>query len=238
MSLRRERLPSAALRRSSASWRRLCRPAMPAASSRMRRRCSGLALTSSPIWPWRTRAGERAPVAASSNRMRTSRARTSRPLMRKAEPASRSMRRVTSTMSLSLNSDGALRAELSMKIVTSAVLRGGRWVVPLKITSSMAAARMLLCEVSPITQRSASSRLDLPQPLGPTTPVSPFSITSSVGSTKDLKPSSRSRLMCMRCASPRTRGLSSRDLFPGSSEPRTPNRRSMRVAGYRGQAPV
>ena len=33
---------------------------------------------------------------------------------------------------------------------------------------------MLLCEVSPITQRSASSRFDLPQPLGPTTPVSPL----------------------------------------------------------------
>ena len=126
MSLRRARLPSAALRRSSASWRRLCRPAMPAASSRMRRRCSGLALTSSPIWPWRTSAGERAPVAASSNRMRTSRARTSRPLMRKAEPASRSMRRVTSSVSLALNSAGAWRAELSMKIVTSAVLRAGR----------------------------------------------------------------------------------------------------------------
>ena len=84
-----------------------------------------------------------------------------------------------------------------MKIVTSAVLRAGRDWVPEKITSSMAAARMLLCEVSPITQRSASSRLDLPQPLGPTTPVSPFSITSSVGSTKDLKPKSRSRLICM-----------------------------------------
>ena len=66
--------------------------------------------------------------------------------------------------------------------------------MPEKITSSMAAARMLLCEVSPITQRSASSKFDLPQPLGPTTPVSPGSITSSVGSTKDLKPSSRRRV--------------------------------------------
>ena len=74
----RARLASAALRRSSASWRRECRPATPAASSRMRRRCSGLALTISPIWPWRTSAGERAPVAASSNRILTSRARTSR----------------------------------------------------------------------------------------------------------------------------------------------------------------
>ena len=111
------------------------------------------------------------------------------------------MRRVTSSVSLPLNSVGAWRAELSMKIVTSAVLRGGLIAVPEKITSSMAAARMLLCEVSPITQRSASSRFDLPQPLGPTTPVSPCSTTSSVGSTKDLKPRSRSRLMCMGRAS-------------------------------------
>ena len=33
--------------------------------------------------------------------------------------------------------------------------------------------RMDLGEFSPITQRIASKRLDLPQPLGPTTPVSP-----------------------------------------------------------------
>ena len=107
------------------------------------------------------------------------------------------MRRVTSSVSLALNSEGAWRAELSMKIVTSASVAGGLVAVPEKITSSMAAARMLLWEVSPITQRSASSRFDLPQPLGPTTPVRPLSTTSSVGSTKDLKPSSRSRLMCM-----------------------------------------
>ena len=77
---------------------------------------------------------------------------------------------------------------VSMKIVTSAALRAGRAVVPEKITSSMAAARMDLCEVSPMTQRSASSRFDLPQPFGPTTPVNPRSMMSSVGSTKDLKP--------------------------------------------------
>ena len=78
-------------------------------------------------------------------------------------------------------------------MVTSAELRGGRLFVPEKITSSMAAARMLLCEVSPITHRNASSRFDFPQPLGPTTPVSPDAMTSSVGSTKDLKPSSLRR---------------------------------------------
>ena len=58
----------------------------------------------------------------------------------------------------------------------------------------MSAARIDLCEVSPITQRSASTRLDLPQPFGPTTPVRPCSMWKSVGSTKDLKPSRRSLL--------------------------------------------
>ena len=45
-----------------------------------------------------------------------------------------------------------------------------------------------------MTQRTASTRLDLPQPFGPTTPVRPGSITKSVGSTKDLKPIRRSRV--------------------------------------------
>src|SRR5471032_550559 len=62
----------------------------------------------------------------------------------------------------------------------------------------MSAARSDLCEVSPIAQRSASTRFDLPQPFGPTTPVSPGSITSSVGSTKDLNPARRSLAKCMR----------------------------------------
>ena len=68
------------LRRSSASWRRPCRPAMPAASSMMRRRSCGLELMISLIWPWRTSAWLRAPVAASANSSCTSRARTSLPL--------------------------------------------------------------------------------------------------------------------------------------------------------------
>src|SRR3546814_5959724 len=49
---------------------------------------------------------------------------------------------------------------------------------------------------SPMTQRIASSRFDLPQPLGPTAPVSPGSMRSSVGSTKLLKPVRRSRFLC------------------------------------------
>ena len=80
------------------------------------------------------------------------------------------------------------------RAITSAVLRAGRLPLPEKITSSMPEARMFLYELSPITQRSASTRLDLPQPFGPTTPVRPGSIRNSVGSTKDLKPRTRSRV--------------------------------------------
>ena len=46
----------------------------------------------------------------------------------------------------------------------------------------------------PIAHRSASTRFDLPQPFGPTTPVRPGSIMKSVGSTKDLKPWRRRRV--------------------------------------------
>src|SRR6201986_3864387 len=84
--------------------------------------------------------------------------------------------------------EGAERSELSIVIITSAWLRDGRLPEPAKITASMSAARNDLCDVSPIAQRKASTRLDLPQPFGPTTPVRPGSITKSVGSTKDLKP--------------------------------------------------
>src|SRR6187399_600850 len=104
------------------------------------------------------------------------------------------MRRDTSSVSCSLNCAGAERSVLSRNSITSALLRAGRLLVPLKMTSSMPAARSDLCEVSPMTQRSASTRLDLPQPFGPTTPVRPCSIWKSVGSTKDLKPSSRNLL--------------------------------------------
>ena len=87
--------------------------------------------------------------------------------------------------------------ELSMEIDTSALLRAGRVFEPEKITSSIEDARMDLYEDSPITQRSASTKFDLPQPFGPTTPVKPGSIRKSVGSTKDLKPSRRRRVSFM-----------------------------------------
>src|ERR1700761_4916954 len=106
------------------------------------------------------------------------------------------MRRATSSPGWSLNWAGAVRSELSMVRPTSAWLREGRVPEPAKITSSIPPARMALAELAPITQRRASSRLDLPQPLGPTMPVRPGSMRNSVGSTKDLKPERRSRRKC------------------------------------------
>ena len=57
----RARLASAARSFSSASWRRACRPVMPAASSSTARRSSGLAVTSAPTRPWLTIAEACAP---------------------------------------------------------------------------------------------------------------------------------------------------------------------------------
>src|SRR5687768_11570678 len=93
---------------------------------------------------------------------------------------------------------------------TSAKSRAGRIAVPAKMTSSMPAPRIDLGEDSPITQRIASSTLDLPQPLGPTTPVRPSSIRSSAGSTKLLKPVSFSRFT--RMTNPREPCLAHRPL--------------------------
>ena len=83
---------------------------------------------------------------------------------------------------------GAVRSALSRVRATSAKWRAGREAVPAKITSSIPPPRIAVGRFSPMTQRSASSRFDLPQPFGPTTPESPSAMTSSVGSTKDLKP--------------------------------------------------
>src|ERR1700755_1397244 len=101
------------------------------------------------------------------------------------------MRRVTSIVSESLKAAGARRSALLRTSPTSALLREGLRPEPEKITSYMPEARIFLYELSPITQRKASTRLDLPQPFGPTTPVSPGSILNSALSQKLLKPVTR-----------------------------------------------
>src|SRR5580704_2476637 len=103
------------------------------------------------------------------------------------------MRRATSIVSASLKGAGARRSALSSRRATSALLRDGRLPEPPKMTSSMPEPRMFLNDVSPITQRRASTRFDLPQPFGPTTPVRPGSILKSAESQKLLKPVRRKR---------------------------------------------
>ena len=71
---------------------------------------------------------------------------------------------------------------------TSARPSGGRVEVPAKMTSSIFAERSERGPWAPSTQVTASTTLDLPLPLGPTTTVTPGSNSSTVGSAKDLKP--------------------------------------------------
>src|ERR1700712_1340319 len=83
---------------------------------------------------------------------------------------------------------GSAPSVLSMVRVTSARPSGGRPAVPAKMTSSILPPRNTLAPCSPITHDSASTTLDLPEPLGPTTQVMPGSKRSVVAEAKDLKP--------------------------------------------------
>ena len=56
------------------------------------------------------------------------------------------------------------------------------------MTSSILPPRSVLAPCSPITQASASTTLDLPDPFGPTMQVMPGSRRIVVAEAKDLKP--------------------------------------------------
>src|SRR4051812_18165080 len=79
---------------------------------------------------------------------------------------------------------------------TSARPRGGRPDVPAKMTSSIFAPRRVLAPCSPMTQARASTTLDLPDPLGPTTAVTPGSKSKVVAEAKDLNPRTVRLLRC------------------------------------------
>ncbi len=85
---------------------------------------------------------------------------------------------------------------LSNVSVTSARLRAGLVVVPEKITSLISFVRRLEAACVPSTHDRASTRLDLPEPLGPTTTFTPDSNSSRVRSAKDLKPVRDRDLRC------------------------------------------
>ena len=88
----------------------------------------------------------------------------------------------------SLNSIGRAPSELSIVSETSARPSGARPEVPAKMTSSILPPRSDFAPCSPITQVSASTTLDFPEPLGPTTQVIPGSKRRVVAEAKDLKP--------------------------------------------------
>src|SRR5437868_5969292 len=62
------------------------------------------------------------------------------------------------------------------------------------MTSAISPPRRLLADCSPSTQRTASTTLDLPLPLGPTTAVTPGGNSKTVLSAKLLKPTNSRRL--------------------------------------------
>src|SRR5258708_38403623 len=93
------------------------------------------------------------------------------------------------------------------------MLRAGRPVVPAKITSSISPPRRPRALVSPIAHRRASTMLDLPQPFGPTIPVSPGRISTPVCSAKLLNPAIRSLLKLTGKQRSREHPLGVRDEF-------------------------
>ena len=103
---------------------------------------------------------------------------------------------------ISAYSIGSAPSLLSIVSVTSARPSAGRDVVPAKTTSSILPPRSDFTPCSPITQESASTTFDLPDPFGPTTQVIPGSKRSVLEEAKDLNPR---RVSVFRC----TRGISS-----------------------------
>src|ERR1700739_2098689 len=107
------------------------------------------------------------------------------PLISYSLAPSRNIRRVIDTSEYSI---GSALSELSMVTVTSARPSGARDEVPAKMTSSIFPPRSVFAPCSTITHARASTTLDLPEPLGPTTAVIPGSKRRVVGDAKDLKP--------------------------------------------------
>ena len=127
------------------------------------------------------------PRPESDNSSWTSSRRQRSPLMAYSLCPDRNISRLIVTSAYSMGSAPSL---LSMVSVTSARPSGAREVVPAKTTSSILPPRSDLAPCSPMTQHSASTMFDLPEPFGPTTQVIPVSRRSEVADAKDLKPRS------------------------------------------------
>src|SRR4051795_10980425 len=114
-----------------------------------------------------------------------------------SDPPERNIVRLIVTSAYSI---GRAPSELSMVSDTSALPSGGRPGGPAKMTSSIFPPRSDFAPCSPITQASASTTFDLPEPLGPTTQVTPGSSCRVVAEANDLNPRSVRLLRYIRRA--------------------------------------
>ena len=174
----------AASRRSARSLRRRCFKT-PAASSITERRFSDEELRIESNWPWPMIMCCWRPTPESLSSSWTSSSRQVVPLIAYSESPERNSVREIVTSAPSM---GNFPEELSSVRATSARPRAGRFAVPMKMTSSIFALRSARVLWAPRTQVTASTTLDFPDPLGPTTAVTPVSNSSTVLSAKDLKP--------------------------------------------------
>ncbi len=174
----------ASSRRSARSLRRRYFK-IPAASSMIKRRSSGRALSTASSWPWDTMTCCWRPTPVSESSSWTSSRRHGAPLMAYSLSPERNRVRVRVT---SENPMGKRPDWLSIVSDTSARPSAGRLLVPAKMTSSIFPDRTVRGPWAPRTQATASTMLDLPLPLGPTTTVTPGSKSKVVVSAKDLNP--------------------------------------------------
>src|SRR5690554_2042303 len=115
----------------------------------------------------------------------TSSRRQVSPLIAYSLPPLRNRVRLMVTSAYSI---GSAPSELSMVRMTSARPRGPLVAVPAKMTSSILPPRRVFAPCSPMTQARASTTLDLPEPFGPTTQVTPSSKANVVDCANDLNP--------------------------------------------------
>src|SRR5699024_10787913 len=190
---------------------------IPAASSMKPRRSSAVADSTESSRPCPTITCISRPIPESDSRSWMSSNRQEVPLIAYSEPPPEDRVREMVTSAYSI---GRAPSVLSMVRETSARPSGGREEVPAKITSAIAPPRSDLAPCSPITQASASTTLDLPDPFGPTTQVMPGSRLSVVADANDLKPRSVS---VFRCTVPRLaarwRPDADLDGLPGPPQP-------------------
>ena len=163
-SASRVRLPSVESSLRSAFSLRLRCLRTPAASSMKPRRSSGVACRIESSWPCPTITCISRPMPESLSSSCTSSRRQWLPLMAYSDPPLRNIVRLIVTSAYSI---GSAPSVLSMVSWTSARPSGGRPDVPAKMTSSILPPRSDLAPCSPITHASASTTLDLPDPLGP-----------------------------------------------------------------------